>query len=130
MSRSAPTPEERAKLRELHAKATQGEWRTYKWQVVIGEEVAGFPTNDDAALVVAAHNALPGLLDALDAAEAEIARLQAGGCARDQHTTQHCAEAVGLAAENKRLREALERISNEGVEWDALIADHALKGTT
>lgn len=31
-------------------------------------------------------------------AEAEIARLKAGGCARDQRTTQYCAEAVAANA--------------------------------
>ena len=35
---------------------------------------------------------------------AEIERLRAGGCARDQTTTQYCAEAVGLAAEVERFR--------------------------
>ena len=35
---------------------------------------------------------------------AEIARLKAGGCARDQTTTQYCAEAAALAAEIERLR--------------------------
>ena len=43
----------------------------------------------------------------LTAARAEIARLRAGGCARDQGTTQYCAEAAKLAAENERLRAAL-----------------------
>ena len=37
---------------------------------------------------------------------AEIERLRAGGCARDQGLTQYCAEAVGLAAEIERLRAA------------------------
>lgn len=42
-------------------------------------------------------------------AVAEIDRLKTGGCARgDQHTTQHCAEAAALAAENKRMKEALD----------------------
>lgn len=44
----------------------------------------------------------------LAAANAEIARLKAGGCARDQRTTQFCAEAVDLAqkldAANARIR--------------------------
>ena len=40
-------------------------------------------------------------------AAAEIERLRAGGCARDQGTTQYCAEAAKLAAENERLRAAL-----------------------
>lgn len=35
---------------------------------------------------------------------AEIARLRAGGCARDQTTTQYCAEAVGMAREIAELR--------------------------
>jgi hypothetical protein len=38
----------------------------------------------------------------------EIERLKAGGCARDQSTTQYCAEAAAMAAENERLRAALE----------------------
>lgn len=41
---------------------------------------------------------------------AEIARLRAGGCARDQGTTQFCAEAAKLAAENGKLRAALEEV--------------------
>ena len=40
-------------------------------------------------------------------AAAEIERLRAGGCARDQGTTQYCAEAAALAKENERLRAAL-----------------------
>jgi hypothetical protein len=42
-----------------------------------------------------------------DALKAEVERLKAGGCARDQNTTQFCAEAVALQAENARLRAAL-----------------------
>jgi hypothetical protein len=42
--------------------------------------------------------------DIIDRQAAEIARLQAGGCARDQATTQYCAEAAALAAEIERLR--------------------------
>jgi chromosome segregation ATPase len=40
-------------------------------------------------------------------AEAEVTRLKAGGCARNQRMTQYCAEAVGLAEENAKLRELL-----------------------
>lgn len=46
--------------------------------------------------------------DEADWLRAEIERLRAGGCARDQTTTQYCAEAARLAAENERLRTALE----------------------
>jgi hypothetical protein len=42
-----------------------------------------------------------------DALLAEAERMKAGGCARDQGTTQFCAEAVALKAENARLREAM-----------------------
>jgi hypothetical protein len=41
-------------------------------------------------------------------AEAEVARLKAGGCARDQRLTQYCAEAARLAEENAKLRTTLE----------------------
>jgi hypothetical protein len=44
---------------------------------------------------------------ALREAATELDRLYAGGCARDQGTTQYCAEAARLAAENERLRAAL-----------------------
>jgi uncharacterized small protein (DUF1192 family) len=46
----------------------------------------------------------------LVAAQQEIQRLKAGGCARDQVTTQFCAEAVEIARDRDRLREALKRI--------------------
>jgi len=48
----------------------------------------------------------------------EIDRLRAGGCARDQGTTQYCAEAAKLAAENERLRAALERML---LEFDFMV---------
>jgi hypothetical protein len=47
---------------------------------------------------------------ALREAAKELDRLQAGGCARDQGTTQYCAEAARLAAENERLRAAAQAI--------------------
>ena len=49
----------------------------------------------------------------------EIERLRAGGCARDQSTTQYCAEAARLAAENERLRAALERVAFGKYHWEA-----------
>jgi len=48
----------------------------------------------------------------LRAAADEIERLRAGGCARDQSTTQYCAEAARLAEENKKLRAALQTIAD------------------
>jgi hypothetical protein len=51
-----------------------------------------------------------------DALQAEAERLKAGGCARDQGTTQFCAEAVTLKAENARLRSAL-NAADWVIEW-------------
>jgi hypothetical protein len=45
--------------------------------------------------------------DEIEKLRAEIKRLKAGGCARDQSTTQFCAEAVALKAEIEKLRAAL-----------------------
>jgi hypothetical protein len=45
---------------------------------------------------------------ALREAARELDRLYAGGCARYQGTTQYCAEAASLAAENERLTAALD----------------------
>ena len=47
---------------------------------------------------------------ALREAAKELDRLYAGGCARDQGTTQYCAEAAALAEENERLQAALAEI--------------------
>ena len=55
---------------------------------------------------------------AMTEAAAEIERLRAGGCARDQGTTQYCAEAAAMAAENERLRAALE-LYRDAVRIDA-----------
>lgn len=55
---------------------------------------------------------LPRESKLLHTAADEIERLRAGGCARDQRTTQFCAEAVALQSEIERLREAL-RIEQE-----------------
>lgn len=60
-----------------------------------------------------------GKRDAAAEAAAEIARLKAGGCARDQGLTQYCAEAARLAVENERLRAALEGVLKAGVYNDA-----------
>lgn len=48
--------------------------------------------------------------------EAEVERLRAGGCARDQRTTQYCAEAVRLGAENRLLLEAIDRLQQTWAE--------------
>ena len=68
----------------------------------------------------------------LDEAAAEIERLRAGGCARDQGTTQYCAEAAKLAAENERLRAALRQVAaykadDDEMDWaDAVLTMNAI----
>jgi hypothetical protein len=47
-------------------------------------------------------------LQVLIDARNEIKRLRAGGCARDQRLTQHCAEAAAAHAEIERLRARVE----------------------
>jgi DNA repair exonuclease SbcCD ATPase subunit len=44
--------------------------------------------------------------------ELENRRLRAGGCARDQRTTQYCAEVVTLQAEIEKLQAELEKYKN------------------
>lgn len=57
--------------------------------------------------------------------DAAIARLQAGGCARDQTTTQYCAEAAAFAAERDQLLQKLQELAKDvreiTVERDAAI---------
>ena len=56
-----------------------------------------------------------------DEAGAEVARLKAGGCARDQRTTQFCAEAVALQERVKRLEVALLPILAMHLEYKELV---------
>lgn len=71
-----------------------------------------------AALRVMRRHTTNEAADALDrqaaeiaAKDAEIARLRAGGCARDQGLTQYCAEATAFAAEVERLRTMVELLT-------------------
>lgn len=54
----------------------------------------------DTQAMAACRNAAPVLA-------AEVKRLRAGGCARDQRTTQFCAEAVAKDAEIAKLRDQI-----------------------
>jgi hypothetical protein len=54
-----------------------------------------------------------------DEALAEVARIKGGGCARDQRTTQFCAEAVALQERVNRLEEAGDAMAAD----DATMAD-------
>jgi CMP-N-acetylneuraminic acid synthetase len=55
-----------------------------------------------------------------DEARAEIKRLQKGGCARDQMTTQFCAEAVSAIRERDEARELAQQMSESN---QVLLAD-------
>ena len=56
-------------------------------------------------------NEIANLNRDLTVANAEIARLKAGGCARDQRTTQFCAEVLKLEEENATFRSAIRQMS-------------------
>ena len=61
-----------------------------------------------------AQQAPGALVMHLRAGADEIDRLRAGGCARDQSTTQYCAEAARLAARVTELERTLESSPGSG----------------
>ena len=81
-------------------------------------------TADAFELAQAPHHVVLQMRAAAD----EIERLRAGGCARDQGTTQYCAEAARMATDNERLRAALGNIRHKRREMDMgdLSADEAV----
>lgn len=89
-------------------------------------EPAALRAMDEAAAEISRLRAAIGetLLEREDA-RAEVERLRAGGCARDQGTTQYCAEAAKLAAENEKLRAALEWIAETTLTQPGLMVDKA-----
>ena len=62
-----------------------------------------------------------------DEARTEVARLKAGGCARDQRTTQWCAEAVALQERVKRLEREVELLRAYGNKDCTWMADQHLE---
>lgn len=64
---------------------------------------------DDIGILIA--RAPIAVQDRITELQAENERLQAGGCARNQRTTQYCAESAALAKENERLRQSLSRVA-------------------
>lgn len=68
-------------------------------------------------VVLAACQILIDLAKERDDLRAEVARLQAGGCARDQGLTQFCVEAVEA---NERARRAVERANEAEAKLDAM----------
>lgn len=85
MPTNNPTPTtdaELAELKRLHAAATPGQWRMfYGGEPLLigssGERVADMEYPRDAEWVTAAHNALPAILDHLEAVEREREELEA-----------------------------------------------------
>lgn len=86
-------------------------------------EEGGVRLDADATLIAEAVNALPALLDEVEALRAEVARLQAGGCARDQGLTQHCAIAAQALGERDEARAQSARLTDENTTlWDRIAA--------
>lgn len=69
---------------------------------------------ESAKLAASNHSYLSNYQEA----RGEIERLKAGGCARDQTTTQYCAEAVALQSENARLKDAIHDLAKHISRWD------------
>jgi len=67
-----------------------------------GSSVAAFAIGTDGSTLVVVPNGdiVVSFVNMRD----EIERLRAGGCARDQRLTQHCAEAAAAHSEIERLR--------------------------
>lgn len=74
--------------------------------------------NDTARDIADLPTALADAVAEIDRLTSEVDRLQAGGCARDQRTTQFCAEAVAKDAEIRRLTSELAAAqAGPVVEW-------------
>lgn len=81
---------------------------------------SGASKRELGAHIVAYERVVPALLDAIEAQRA------AGGCARDQRTTQFCAEAVAKDAEIARLTSEL-AAAQPVVEWYATTVGEAAR---
>ena len=102
---------------EAEQLATVHDWTAEDEQTLTGLRAG-------AKLTAAALRSLAAERDAL---RAEVERLKAGGCARDQGTTQFCAEAVALQAENARMREAIKMAIDCVEDVDVIGARQTLK---
>ena len=87
-----------------------------------------FEISDKHNSVVFLRSEITKLTEAFGIQNAEVTRLRAGGCARDQGTTQYCAEAAKLAADNERLRAALREAYEVYAGSDGFIPETAGEG--
>jgi hypothetical protein len=107
-------------LRALLAEATPGSWLARRWVVTMADEeteIGVFPNPDDAALIVAAVNALPALLDRLEQAEGEVEHLVAA----NEHWH---VRVIALNSTNDQLTERLEQAEARNAKLER-VADTA-----
>lgn len=143
--------QEIARLRELHAAATAGEWSVKTTPMVIYGSTFDSPsvfsnhdgvtfvcdcgtgtgTAADAAYITAAHNAMPSLLTALeqaraerDAAKEDFARRLTESLARQRRRHEHNMAAAEKTTEDL-LEKAREMIAAANAERDAALAELA-----
>lgn len=95
-----------ARLREMLAAATPGPWwrddRTGAIEAVDGSPVHWLPSREDAALIVAMHEALPALLDVVGAAERVMLDVDDDGVAeRDDVAVEALRAALSRLAATK-----------------------------
>ena len=81
-----------------------------KWLDGLGKQY------DDMSDALEAAAMLRTLAAERDAAQGEVERLRAGGCARDQRTTQYCAEAMALVEE----RDAAWESGADTMRWEII----------
>lgn len=144
-----------ARLRELLAKATPGEWKHYRrkptkkeWQIdavddANGDAVVhrtGFDASPlrqkakaaNAALIVALRNAAPALLDEVEALRAEKDVISKENAKLIADRAFYIGEADKCRNERDRYREALQSIANASlleVSEEQLVARAALEGS-
>jgi len=87
--------------------------RAWDWMREAADEIERLQV-ESAKLAASNHAYLSNYQEA----RGEIERLRAGGCARDQTTTQYCAEAVALQSENARLYDAVHDLAKHISRWD------------
>jgi hypothetical protein len=126
------TKEDRARLRELVAKATPGPWKTgehyeqsepglYVYAdhgcqpIVVSEDTLSIQDRD---FIAEARDAMPGLLDALDTAEAREAELEKAlaDLRADYESLEHDAAKVvrGDVDDRESLGEAIRQLRDNG----------------